>query len=609
MNHDAQFDREVLGGVEVARSRAALALAEKRRREHERERLLYENDLSEFFKAAWKILEPGRDLDWSFHYELFAEYLWLAREKKFKEHYPDADGLIFNVPPRTAKSTLITVCFPVWCWIKDPTRRFMCASYSGDLSTEHSLKRRTLITSPWFLGFWGDRFALRGDQNLKTHFDNDKTGQMIATSVTGTATGKGGDVLIPDDPLNPDQAASDTERKSANDWLDNTLSSRRNDPANDLIIMVMQRLHELDCTGYVLKQNPKGWVHLSIPLEAEKDERWVGPISGKVWTRKKGEVLQPKRYPTKTIETMKIKRLVWAGQYQQRPAPLEGNMIKRADVRYYGGVDPHTAVRDRELPAWEEFDCILTSTDCSFKELDTSDYVANICVGVKGPDRFVLDLTVQHLDAPSTETLILRKRVEYHASWSLVEDKANGSAVISKLKKSIPGVIEVNPMGSKISRMFAVCGEWQTGNWYVDRNAAWCEPFVSSICMFPGAEYDDDTDAMTQAGVWIQNSMLQLGLVDYYKQEAKRVEAKKKYAIETSGTVKPTIADETSKCPECGSPALTQLGNSIRCNSCAHQWLPGERTTEAPRPTQTQRTQFTKGRPTYPSQLQSVRPR
>lgn len=582
---EEQFVTEVLGGPEVARERARLLLGERRRREFERERSRLENDLGAFFREAWKVLEPGRELSWSFHYELFAEYLGLVRAGKFKQLYPDVDGLIFNVPPRTAKSTFITVAFPVWCWTQDPTRRFMCASYSADLSTEHSLKRRTLIQSEWFQRYWGDRFALRGDQNLKTHFDNDKTGQMIATSVGGTATGKGGDVLIADDPLNPDEAASDVERKNGNDWLDNTLQTRRNDPSKDLVIVVMQRLHELDCTGHLLNQNPTGYVHVSIPLEAERDEEFVGPVSGRVWRRAKGEVLQATRFPVKTIASLKILRLVWAGQYQQRPAPLEGNMIKRSDVRYYGGIDPTTGAKDRELPDLRKSDCILTSTDAAFKELETSDYVANLAVAVFGPDRFILDLRINHLDLPGTVNEVLAMRTRTFATWSLVEDKANGSAAISALKKQIPGVIAVNPEGSKISRMFAVCGEWQSGNWYVDRNAAWTEPFIISITMFPGAAHDDDADAMTQAGVWIQNSMLQLGLVDYINQKRREQEGamdQLKLAIATSGKIKPTIAESTTHCPECGSPAIVALGQTLRCNACAHQWFPDGRTIAKP---------------------------
>src|SRR5271166_5830033 len=227
-----------------------------------------EEDLSVFFREAWKVLEPGRELIWSWHYDLICEYLALIREGQFKRQFNSALGLIINVPPRTAKSTLITICFPVWCWLKYPERRFLCASYSGDLAVEHSVKRRDLILSAWFQQHFGDRFAMKSDANLKTAFDNNRTGQMIATSVGGTATGKGGDVLIIDDPVDPEQAASDVERAKANTWIDTTVRTRRNNPASDVMILVMQRLHEADPTGYVMNQHPGKWVHVKVPLES-----------------------------------------------------------------------------------------------------------------------------------------------------------------------------------------------------------------------------------------------------------------------------------------------------------------------------------------------------
>lgn len=189
---------------------------------------------------------------------MICEYLWLIREGKFKQQFGDALGLIINVPPRTAKSTLVTVAFQVWCWLKHPERRFMCASYSGALAIEHSVKRRDLILSEWFENHFGSRFRLKSDANQKMSFDNDRTGQMIATSVGGTATGKGGDVLIIDDPIDPEQAASDVERTKANTWIDTTVRTRRNNPASDVMIMVMQRLHELDPTGYVMQRTSLG---------------------------------------------------------------------------------------------------------------------------------------------------------------------------------------------------------------------------------------------------------------------------------------------------------------------------------------------------------------
>lgn len=533
-----------------------------------------------------------------------AEYLQLVRERKFKQQFPESLGIIFNVPPRTAKSTFITVCFPVWCWLSRPEMRFSCYSYSGELSTEHNLKRRKLIQSSWFQEKWSDRFRLSGDQNLKTHFDNDKTGQMIATSVGGTATGKGGDVLIPDDPLNPDQAASDTERKNANDWIDNTLRSRMNDMANDVIVIVMQRLHEMDCTGYLLKQNPGKFIHVSIPLEEEGVKTPAGlqaklyefPVSGRVEARQPGEILMPDKFPASAVEALKVLRLVWAGQFQQRPAPLEGNMIKRKDIKFYGGIDPETGLQDPDRP--EQFDMTVVSVDAAFKDEKTSDYVAILAIGVKGPHRFELELVNQHLDADATEKETNAMRLRWRASVCLIEDKANGSAIIKRMKQKVPGIIAVNPEGGKLSRFMASAPEWQAGNWWLPRNASWTEPHITSLITFPNAANDDDCDAMTQASIYLQSHGY--GLFELWRAQAEAIksgmatdgntarslaeaqkrdegdlfgEGKRRAQQATPSNGHATNVKQDDRCPTCGNAYPARYGDGKNhCAVCNEDW-------------------------------------
>ena len=453
------------------------------------------NDFAEFVKKAWRVIHPTRPLVWSWHYDLLCEYLTAVRQRKVTR-------LIINVPPRTAKSTITTICFPCWVWASDPSQNFLSASYSLDLSTEHSVMRRSLLQSGWYRRMWGDRFSLSGDRNQVAQFMNDKRGQMIATSIGGTTQGRGCDIAIIDDPVSPDQALSDAERKTANNWIDNTLRSRLNDPATGAIVLVMQRLHELDPTGYLLEQEPGVWTHLRIPLEAEEAEIWRFPISGIVIERDVGGILMPRRFTETAVEELKRHRLRWSGQYQQRPSPMGGNMMKRKEVRYYGGIDPTTGQPDEKLPT--TFDMKIISVDAAFKDLATSDYVAIGVIGVKGRKRYVLNVVNQHLDAAATEAEIRRQRdVHRPISAVLVEDKANGPAVVQRLKMNLPGVVAINPQGGKIARMFAAAPEWQAGDWLVDRNAAWTEPLVEQLITFPNAAHDDMADMMTQAAAWL----------------------------------------------------------------------------------------------------------
>lgn len=462
-----------------------------------------ENDLGLFVKEAWKQINPGRQFKWSWHYDLICEYLTLVYQRKIRR-------LILNVPPRSAKTTFATICFPCWVWTKEPAHEFLCACHSRDLATDFSVARRNLLLSDWYQGLWKKKFQLSDDRNLAIQFNNDRQGRMIATSTGSGAEGKGGDTAILDDPMSSEQSLSDSERYTANRWVNNTLKQRLNDPANAAIIVIMQRLHEMDTTGFVVSEDPpNSWTHLVLPLVAEKDEEWVFPISGRVVTRKKGEVLQSDRFTPDVVEEKKRNRLVFAGQYQQRPAPLEGNLIKRSEIMYYGGKDPLTNEPDESLPtvgtvANPVFQRVLISVDCAFKDTKTSDYVAIGVIGVRNRKRYLLNVINAHLDMEGTVKEIKNQRKLYpDARTVLVEDKANGPAVVQALKKDVTGVVEIDPQGGKIARIYAVAPEWQAHDWYVDRNAAWAEPFVQQITMFPTAANDDMADMMSQAGIWL----------------------------------------------------------------------------------------------------------
>ena len=453
------------------------------------------NDFTGFVKAAWPILHPGRPLTWSWHYDLLCEYLMAVKQRKIRR-------FLANTPPRCAKSTFVTICFPCWLWLTEPSHAFLCASHSNGLSTDHSIARRFLISSPWYQSRWHDRFKLSPDRNLTTQFANDHMGQMIATSTGSGAEGFGADTAILDDPMSWRQALSDTERYTANRWVGNTLLQRLNDPATAAIIVVGQRLHEMDTTGFLLSEDPESWVQLVVRLVAEEDEQWAFPISGRVIERKKGEVLQPTRFTAAVVAKKQRDRMVYAAQYQQRPAPVEGNMIKRSDARYFGGIDPKTGQPDERLP--ESFDLKVISIDCAYKDRATSDYTAILVIGVKGRRRFILDMINEHLDATTTESKIRGLRDKHRPIGAvLVEDKANGPAVIERLKANVPGVIAINPKGGKVARMFAAAPEWQAGDWYLDRRGASTECLLEQITIFPAGRHDDMVDAMTQAACWL----------------------------------------------------------------------------------------------------------
>lgn len=555
-----------------------------------------EADFTEFVKAAWKILEPGNNLSWSWHYDLIAEYLTLAAEKKVKR-------LIINIPPRTLKSILISIMFPVWVWTRTPNQSFACASYADRLSQDLSLKRRRLIQSDWFVRLWGDRIRLQPDQNQKSEFQNNYQAKMFATSVGGTMQGVGGNFLIADDALKADEVLSEATVTELHNWFDKTWMQRLNGPSTDVLIIVEQRIGETDLTGHCLDNDKalvdKGekpeWTHLCIPMEADEEavdkttltQKFVFPVSGRVKERPLGDVLQPDRFTPGVIASKKVRRLTWTTQEQGRPSPIDGNWILRTDVKYYGGRDPETQELDIKLP--DKFDVVVTSVDATFKDLKTSDFVCVGTVGVLGRKRFVLEVVNKHLDAPATETETRRQKAKWKSNVVLIEDKANGSAIIKSMRRNVTGVVAVEPEGGKNSRFMGMVGEWQAGDWYVSRTEAWEESYVAQITKFPGAKNDDMADMTSQVATYLQKNTHVYGVLDYAKEQEVEMAAKKLRAVtktrpanateediakldNPTTLTKPDVDDKTERCPECGGTFLQRTSAGKRCGACGHQF-------------------------------------
>jgi predicted phage terminase large subunit-like protein len=319
---------------------------------------------------------------------------------------------------------------------------------------------------------------------------------------------------------------------------------------------------------------------LKLPLLAEQDETITFPVSGRIWKRKRGDCLDPKRWSAKVVKRRQQNRLVWAGQFQQSPVSVEGNLIRTDDILFFGGRDPQTGAIDPGLP--ESFDRKIISVDCSFKDLRTSDYVAVIVVGVLGSRRYLLHVTNAHLDLTGTENEIRNAHATFGPiSAVLVEDKANGPAVISHLKDHISGMIAVNPEGGKVARVVAASPEFQANNWIIERNGPWAHKVVEQLTMFPNAKNDDIVDAITQAAIWLQANTGGLGLLDVLKDffTGKRKMPRSAEEILQGVAIKPVTVDnfqiwlkthQAPACPLCKSTATTYNERQLlRCNQCS----------------------------------------
>jgi predicted phage terminase large subunit-like protein len=460
-----------------------------------------ENNFGAFFRAAWPILEPKTPLVWSWVYDLLCEWLTLVSTGEFKKRFPDLLGLIINFPFRSGKSTLI-ICWLVWTWLRFPHMRFLCASYSASLSSEHNLKKRNLIFSRWFQERFADRFAISCDRNKIDDFANDKMGSMTATSVGGTVTGFGGDVLIADDLLSQDSAHSTAEITATNRWIDSTWSTKQNDPAQSVFVYLSQRVAEDDPTGHVLESQKGKFLHLRIPLEAEEDTEFVFPISGRVLQRRAGDVIFPQRFTPGVVESLKQRPRVWSSQCQQSPAPEQGGIIKRQWWRLYTRISDPRIEGCVVLP--DEFDESVQSWDMSFKGKETSDPVCGLLVHRKKAMKYIdIDIVWDRLDFPETKKAVIAfsaRHPEAHRKY--VEDRANGSAILDELRTELSGLVAVEPTGSKEARLHAAAPDVESGNVILPHPgiAPWVPRFIdecAAACC--GGRHDDAADALSQA--------------------------------------------------------------------------------------------------------------
>src|SRR5882672_9549196 len=278
------------------------------------------------------------------------------------------------------------------------------------------------MTSPSYRQIFQTRLAPH--RQAVQEFITTRQGYRLATSTGGVLTGRGADIILIDDPLKPEEALSEAQRQTANDWYDHTPYSRQNDKQHGVIVIIMQRLHEDDLVGHVLAQEP--WEVLSFPAIAEADEvQEIETIWGpRCFRRRQGEALHPDREPLDILDRIRqtIGEYNFAGQYQQSPAPLGGGLVKAEWYKRY---------RENERP--EHFDRIVQSWDTANKATELSDFSVCTTWGVKGKDLFLLGLFRRRLEYPALKRAVREQQSLFGANVILIEDKASGTQLIQEL--------------------------------------------------------------------------------------------------------------------------------------------------------------------------------
>lgn len=408
-------------------------------------------------------------------------------------------------------TSVSTICFPAWVWTWWPRAQFLFVSHKSELSVEHSIKCRQIVESTWYVENFSRPagWQLRDDQNVKHDFLNTAGGRRRATSITSNITGHGGDIIVFDDPLDAEVALSETGRGEVNRVFSYVASTRLNDPKEGRVVLTMQRLAEEDPVGGPAAD----WPRLLAPAEFEPERacRLLASDGTEIWRdvrTQPGEPLTPDRFGIEELRAIRktLGEQRYAGQYQQRPAPAEGNIFRRHEVRFWrekgaamraprpSGCWTGDAV---ELPRMER---VIMSVDATFKKTDSGSFVAIHIWGAAGPNRYLLDVFHERVDFVGTcEAVKALTRKWPAARKKIIEEKANGAAIISALGRQVSGFVPVTPEGGKESRAYAVQAYWAGGNVYLPDGAPWVDEFINECANFPSAANDDHVDAMSQA--------------------------------------------------------------------------------------------------------------
>ncbi len=452
--------------------------------------VILRRDLMAFTQRSFYELNPQTRFYESPHIEVMAAKLEECRRGIIKR-------LIVNMPPRSLKSHAVSVSFVAWLLGHNPASQIICASYGQELSEKHARDCRTLMSSTFYRRLF-PRTRLSPEKQSVNEFMTTEQGFRMSTSVSGVLTGRGADLIILDDPLKPEEALSETRRTSVNDWYSNTLLSRLNNKQNGVIIIVMQRLHQDDLVGHVLEQEP--WEVLSFPAIAEEDKTHIinGPLGRSVFHRKVGDALQPEREPKAVLDNLRktTGEYDFSSQYQQRPMPLGGAIIKTQWLTYYEA---------GKLP--ERFTFVLQSWDTANKSGELNDFSVCTTWGAYNGFYYLLNVFRKRLNYPDLKRAVQDQARQQHAYLHtadkiLIEDKASGTQLIQDLHvEAVFGIepYEPPPGSDKLLRLYAQSAEFENGRVLLPRSASWLDEYVRELTAFPGCKFDDQVDSTSQA--------------------------------------------------------------------------------------------------------------
>lgn len=448
------------------------AILEKALREQERRHQPERDSLIKFIEYFFQN-ELGKTFDTNWHHYLIEEHLQ-------KVLTGEITRLIISIPPGAGKTELITKCFPVWAMGKRPDIEIIVTGYSASLTQNYGAQARDYYNSDTYGKVFPRRTPLREDQNTKALWKNEDGGQYLATGTGGSITGNRANIFVIDDPLKPDEAKSDVKRESINKWYDNTVLSRLYNANKDAVIIVHQRTHENDLTGYLLEKQLKGtgeeWTHLVVKAIAEEDEKH----------RKLGESYHEERVPLTALEKIqKNDPNVFSSQYQQEPVNKDNQEFHEEFFKYYQ--EPPLNMR------------VFTVVDPAFKTKQENDETSIVTGGFVGDTLYILELTHGRFNASELVAKTIFHLKKWRSEKLGVEGVAAQTVLAQWLKKTMTEekvyvpVDEITQKGDKESKIRGLQGPIQHGKilWKPEMFA-----LENQLKKFPRGKHDDIIDSV-----------------------------------------------------------------------------------------------------------------
>lgn len=447
---------------------------------------MYKRKFTEFIQGHWRYVESVNYLH-NWHIDCIGEHLEAVRDGQIKR-------MIINIPPRHMKSLSVSVFFPAWLWMSDPSKSFLFASYAQSLSVRDSIKCRRVIQSPVYKDSIKELhpdFTLTGDQNTKLRFENNHKGYRLATSVGGALTGEGADIIVIDDPHNVTEGESEQIRVSTLNWWDEAMSTRLNNPRTGVYIIIMQRVHEDDLTGHILAKNHGEYTHLCIPAEYEGNKIF-SPLGWEDKRKTPDELLWKERVGRKQITELKkaLGPYGSAGQLQQRPVSREGGLFK---PEFAPIVKTVQGKLEKIVRYWDKAG-----------SKGKGAYTAGVKIGKYTDGTYiVLDVVRGQWEALERERK-MKQTAELDGKNVRIgieqEGGSGGKESAQATIRNLSGYIVKadHPTGDKVARAEPFAVQFNAGNVSILKGE-WNQDYIRELQMFPASKYKDQVDASSGA--------------------------------------------------------------------------------------------------------------